>query len=222
MGVSQSHQSGSPCSVDRTTLQSIEDIRGSVNALSEKIKDTCPELLATTPSPAISSAHTQADTKDTGHTRDSGAGLWEEKTDQSQCDRLSGYVWCDAKQSCIRPWEEKCRHEDSFIGHTKHGYEYQHDARAEVLSCRLSAAKSLGHLKHKCGESMAHGLKGEIEHLCENDPTAGHRCGHEVAKLTDCVIHENCSVTEKSIFNHISQPCQREMVALSRCATHSR
>ncbi|MCG2822674.1 MAG: hypothetical protein L6364_03150, partial [Desulfobulbaceae bacterium] len=43
----------------------------------------------------------------------STAGLLGSDRDAHGCIGSAGYTWCEAKQKCIRAWEEPCRPEET-------------------------------------------------------------------------------------------------------------
>lgn len=219
------HASLAPSSVGHA----IDEIHHSLHQLKMDVKRACPQLSqATTPTPAPSSPKSAPASSPThspkaaspcpcssSETHENHDG---EHHDDDRCDTMAGFVWCEAKQQCIRPWQEKCHHEDHFRGHSNKGYEYKHGSMDPVLACRSTLSSTIDALQSKCGSRIAENFDRAANDLCLTDPGLGDRCFKEFKGLTHCVMDHNCPIHDGSMFTLSALPCQREMLSLSNCA----
>ena len=67
------------------------------------------------------------------------------QTDEKGCLTAAGYSWCEAKQKCLRVWEEKCQDSQENIDFTESGYLSNHNPDAEPGSAQDNNAWSLAY-----------------------------------------------------------------------------
>ncbi len=124
-------------------------------------------------------------------------------TDAHGCIPSAGYTWCDAKQKCIRPWEENCT-APILVGND-----------SDIHGCKASAGYTWCEASQKCIRSFEENCTAPI--LVGNDSDI-HGCKAS-AGYTWCEVlqkcirpwEENCTSS-----NQQNQTANQSLVAAAR------
>lgn len=135
------------------------------------------------------------------------------------CDVHAGYVWCEDKERCIRPWLERCREHNKTNDQQQF---YRHDSTNDgVHACRAKLDDGIFRLENGCGPRIADDFDRVARGMCMIDPMMAERCGTRFSELASCVLDQGCPRHDGSTFTLNALPCQRELILLSDC-THNR
>jgi putative hemolysin len=93
--------------------------------------------------------------------------------DSHGCMIAAGYSWCEAKQKCIRSWEENCTKTEQLVGNDK-----------DEHGCIGSAGYSWCEAKQKCIRSWEENCTTEGSQISQMANPASVNCVDKGGKLT--------------------------------------
>ncbi len=118
-----------------------------------------------------------------------GKALVGNDKDEHGCIGSAGYVWCEAKQKCLRPWEEKCQTgEQKLVGNDK-----------DEHGCIGSAGYVWCEAKQKCLRPWEEKCQTNTE-TCNGMPIEQ---ATEIAKTSECT--KNATLGTEVFCNNVTK-----------------
>jgi hypothetical protein len=122
--------------------------------------------------------------------------------DSHGCIPSAGYSWCDAKQKCIRQWEENCTAEQQLAGKYRDSH-----------GCIVSSGYSWCDAKQKCIRSWKEKCTNANVHICTQKEKQNKICTMEyigVCGSNGVTYGNGCSACSAKVNYYIMGVCAGE------------